>query len=85
MWTTGAAPGCAAPLTVAAAVSLAAKGSVDEPEPAVIFGALIALGELFRMNMPGGREVAPMDEGHGWRIGRFADPFGHHWEIGRRL
>jgi len=52
--------GAAVSLTVAAAVSLAAAGSVDEPQPAVIFGALIALGELFRMNMPGGREVAPI-------------------------
>jgi PhnB protein len=25
---------------------------------------------------------APADE-HGWRSGRVADPFGHHWEIGR--
>jgi PhnB protein len=24
-------------------------------------------------------------EGHGWRIGRLADPFGHHWEVGRPL
>jgi PhnB protein len=22
---------------------------------------------------------------HGWRIGRIADPFGHHWEIGKPL
>ena len=33
----------------------------------------------------GGHEVAAIHEGHGWRIGRFADPFGHHWEIGRRV
>jgi uncharacterized glyoxalase superfamily protein PhnB len=24
-------------------------------------------------------------EGHGWRIGRVVDPFGHHWEIGHPL
>lgn len=24
-------------------------------------------------------------EGHGWRLGRFADPFGLHWEIGHPL
>jgi PhnB protein len=23
------------------------------------------------------------DEDYGWRIGRVADPFGHHWEIGK--
>lgn len=27
----------------------------------------------------------PVGEGHGWRIGRIKDPFGHDWEIGRRL
>jgi PhnB protein len=47
---------------------------VDDPDP--VFEQALAAG---------GREVAPMGEGHGWRIGRFADPFGHHWEIGRRL
>lgn len=33
----------------------------------------------------GAEEIYPVSEGHGWRIGRIADPFGHHWEIGRRL
>jgi PhnB protein len=33
----------------------------------------------------GATEVYPVSEDHGWRIGRIADPFGHHWEIGRRL
>jgi PhnB protein len=33
----------------------------------------------------GATEVVPMSEGHGWRIGRVVDPFGHHWEIGKRL
>jgi PhnB protein len=32
-----------------------------------------------------GKEIAPLGEEHGWRIGRIADPSGHHWEIGRRL
>jgi PhnB protein len=27
---------------------------------------------------------APEDQ-HAWRLGRVADPFGHHWEIGRPL
>ena len=26
-----------------------------------------------------------MDDAYGWRIGKVADPFGHVWEIGRRL
>jgi len=33
----------------------------------------------------GAREVYPVAEAHGWRIGRVVDPFGHHWEIGRPL
>ena len=28
--------------------------------------------------------LAATDE-HGWRLGRIADPFGHHWEIGKPL
>jgi len=33
----------------------------------------------------GAKEVYAVTEGHGWRIGRVVDPFGHHWEIGRPL
>jgi len=33
----------------------------------------------------GATEVAAVSEDHGWRIGRIADPFGHHWEIGKPL
>ncbi len=33
----------------------------------------------------GASEVYPVTEGHGWRVGRLKDPFGHHWEIGRPL
>jgi PhnB protein len=29
--------------------------------------------------------IAPVAEEHGWRIGRIADPFGHHWEVGTPL
>ncbi len=25
------------------------------------------------------------DKSYGWRVGRLADPFGHHWEIGKPL
>lgn len=25
------------------------------------------------------------DQPYGWRVGRIADPFGHHWEIGKPL
>ena len=29
--------------------------------------------------------VWPVANQHGWRLGRVADPFGHHWEIGKPL
>jgi len=29
--------------------------------------------------------VWPVGEQYGWRLGRVVDPFGHHWEIGKRL
>jgi PhnB protein len=31
----------------------------------------------------GARSVVPVEDNYGWRLGRVADPFGHHWEIGR--
>ena len=33
----------------------------------------------------GARVVTAMANAYGWRLGRVADPFGHHWEIGRPL
>lgn len=34
----------------------------------------------------GATSICPVrDEEYGWRIGRVADPFGHHWEIGKPL
>ena len=30
-------------------------------------------------------QISAISEEHGWRSGRVADPFGHHWEIGRPL
>ena len=29
--------------------------------------------------------VRPAANEHGWRLGRIADPFGHHWEVGKPL
>jgi PhnB protein len=48
--------------------------TVEDPD--AVFARAVAAGAT---------EVAPIYEGHGWRIGRVADPSGHHWEIGRRL
>jgi PhnB protein len=34
----------------------------------------------------GATVVSPVsDQPYGWRVGRIADPFGHHWEIGKPL
>ena len=33
----------------------------------------------------GATEISPVEDEHGWRLGRIADPFGHHWEIGKPL
>jgi PhnB protein len=33
----------------------------------------------------GATEVVPVTEEHGWRLGRLVDPFGHHWEIAKKL
>jgi PhnB protein len=33
----------------------------------------------------GATTISPVSNAHGWRLGRIADPFGHHWEIGKPL
>jgi PhnB protein len=48
--------------------------TVEDPDS--VFDRAIAAGATV---------VAAMYEGHGWRIGRLADPSGHHWEIGKPL
>jgi PhnB protein len=48
--------------------------TVEDPD--AVFARAVAAGAT---------EVAPIYEDHGWRIGRIADPSGHHWEIGRRI
>jgi len=46
------------------------------PDPDAVFAQALKAGAA---------EVYPVREGHGWRVGRVVDPFGHHWEIGRPL
>jgi PhnB protein len=48
--------------------------TVDDPES--VFSRAVAAGAT---------EIAPVADEHGWRIGRLADPFGHHWEVGKPL
>ena len=47
---------------------------VDDPDAAIE-----------RAVTAGASLVRPAVEEHGWRLGRIADPFGHHWEIGKPL
>ncbi|MET8863331.1 HD domain-containing phosphohydrolase [Nonomuraea sp. NPDC004580] len=51
---------CAAGLVALTGVAYTAAQGLDKPEIAVGFGALIAVGELARLTMPGNREVAPI-------------------------
>lgn len=47
---------------------------VDDPRS--VADAAVAAGGALR---------SPVDEEHGWLVGRVVDPFGHEWEIGRPL
>jgi PhnB protein len=48
---------------------------VDDPD--AMFDRAIAAGASV---------VWPVDDkSYGWRVGRLADPFGHHWEIGKPI
>jgi PhnB protein len=40
---------------------------------------------LARAVAAGAVEVRAVSEEHGWLLGRIADPYGHHWEIGKPL
>jgi hypothetical protein len=51
---------CGAGLVAVAGVAHTAAVGLDRPEIAIGFGALIAVGELARLTMPGNREVAPI-------------------------
>ncbi|HMN60218.1 MAG TPA: VOC family protein [Anaerolinea sp.] len=46
---------------------------LTDPNPDALFARALAAGA---------KQVFPMMEEHGWRLGRVVDPFGHHWEIG---
>ncbi|GAA2094356.1 HD-GYP domain-containing protein [Actinomadura alba] len=47
-------------LLVLIAITQVSAVGLERPKTAVIFGVLIAIGELLRMVMPGNREVAPI-------------------------
>ena len=45
-------------------------------EPDTLFARALAAGA---------KEVRPLTNDHGWRLGRLVDVAGHHWEIGKQL
>lgn len=45
-------------------------------DPDAAFARAVAAGAV---------EISAVENAYGWRVGRVADPFGHHWEIGRPL
>ena len=47
-------------LLAVAGIASMATGNVLQPQIALAFGALIALGELVRINLPGDRSAAPV-------------------------
>jgi acid phosphatase family membrane protein YuiD len=51
---------CAAGMLVVAAIAQTAAAGITGMPAAVAFGALVALGELFRITLPGNREAAPI-------------------------
>jgi hypothetical protein len=50
----------AAGMLVVAAVAQTASAGLVQPRDALAFGALISLGELLRLSLPGDREAAPL-------------------------
>jgi PhnB protein len=48
--------------------------TVEDPD--AVFERAVAAGATV---------VWPVSNQYGWRLGRVADPFGHHWEIGKPL
>jgi PhnB protein len=40
---------------------------------------------LRRAVAAGATATRAVGDEHGWRLGRFVDPFGHEWEVGRPL
>jgi PhnB protein len=67
--------------------------SHDNFSPATLSGSTVRIilvvsdpGAFFaRAIAAGAREVWPVADQWGWRVGRIVDPFGHHWEIGKPL
>lgn len=66
-------------------VEEAGPGAVDHRWVRMILTVSDPDAAFARAVAAGADQVFPVQEEHGWRIGRVQDPFGHHWEIGRQL
>jgi PhnB protein len=69
------------------------SASADRPSPRMNRGAtgrvLLVVGDpdavVMKACAAGASELSPVQDEHGWRLGRIEDPSGHEWEIGRPL
>jgi PhnB protein len=84
--------GVVAKLSINGAEFWVSDGSPDHPGlgPESLGGGSVRMilivtnpDDLFNQVLgAGAKEVFPVAEEHGWRLGRLIDPFGLHWEIG---
>ena len=65
--------GAASPEETPGAGPVPVRMILTVPDPDTLFAQALKAGAS---------EIFPVGEEHGWRLGRIADPFGHHWEIG---
>ncbi len=74
-WLSGESPQHSnfSPITLGGATS---RMILTVPDPDAMFAQALSAGA---------REVFPVTEENGWRLGRVADPSGHHWEIGHPI
>ncbi len=69
------------------------EGAGGDPIPEPVGGGTVKIvltvadpDALFAQALAAGAtEIFPVGEDYGWRLGRLADPFGLHWEIGYPL
>jgi PhnB protein len=79
-------------LTISGAEFWLSDGDKDNKNPEQIGGGTIRMiltvpnpEKIFEQALAAGAtEIFPVGEAHGWKLGRFADPFGLHWEIGHQ-
>lgn len=82
-----------AQLAVGEARFWVSNASADRPSPRTNRGStgrvLLVVDDpdavVGRARAAGALELSPVQDEHGWRLGRIEDPAGHEWEIGRPL